>query len=139
MAFLAIHVFAFFQPARIVEKRCLGGQNVSRMRTRMSNGPSLRFRGSAFWELRGGPFWDPFRPFFKSPFDFCESLKRYENRHLSVFEPSEGAFFGSFRRVDFPWKKTPRCFVYRHFSDFRYLRKDVFWGESLIILTAFGG
>ena len=107
MAFLAKHVFALFRPARIVEKRCLGGQHVSRMRTRMSNGLPLQFRGFVFWGLRGVPFWTLFGTFFEAPFDFCESLKRYENRHLGVFEPAEGPFFGSFRKVDFRWKKLP--------------------------------
>ena len=129
----------FFSPLELSKsdasgvKMCLECVHVCQM------GPPFGSEGLLSGSSEGVRFGSLFGPFFEPPFDFCESLKRYENRHLSVFEPSEGAFFGSFRRVDFRWKKTPRCFVYRHFSDFRYLRKDVFWGEILIILMSFGG
>ena len=129
----------FFSPLELSKsdasgvKMCLECVHVCQM------GPPFGSEGLLSGSSEGVRFGTLFGPFFEPPFDFCESLKRYENKHLSVFEPTEGAFFGSFRRVDFPWEKTPRCFVYRHFSDFRYLRKDFFWGDILIIFTGFEG
>ena len=101
--------------------------------------PPIWTRGRVFGGPEGVPFGPFFGPFFGSTFDFYETLKRYENRHLSVSEPSEDAFFGSFPKLDFRSKKAPRCFVYRHFSDFRSLRKDVFWSEKGVILSRFRG
>ena len=101
--------------------------------------PPIWIRGRVFGGPEGVPLGLLFEPFFWSTFDFYETLKRYENRHLSVSEPSEDAFFGSFPKLDFRSKKAPRCFVYRHFSDFRSLRKDVFWNEKGVILSRFRG
>ena len=102
-------------------------------------GPPFGSEGLLSGSSEGVRFGSLFGPFFEPPFDFCESLKRYENRHLSVSEPSEDAFFGSFPKLDFRSKKAPRCFVYRHFSDFLSLRKDVFWSEKGVVLSRFRG
>ena len=59
-------------------------------------GPPFGFEGLLSGSSEGVRFGSLFGTFFDPPFDFCELLKRCIYKHLSVFEPSEGAFLGSF-------------------------------------------